>query len=746
MSDIYQLISKIVRNYEGSTTRVAAELGVSETSVKRWLQEKTRPRPNIEAQLRNLLAGITNSASQVSEEATLYHTPTDREVLGKVIDATLSEVREVLHRRGRLSSRNEALEEVGVLLFAHISDVRDGGKGICALRLKQSLGTTNSPAAVLHSFVEAKLKKGKLGSLFINGQGRYLKLGSDEEAVANEVIEAFTPLSKHEDLLRTTGYDVLNEVFGKFISDSFIDEKELGQYLTPPEIVEYMAEVAAHVLHKNDYTLLTKTGDYSDFGFILDPSCGVGSFLTATAIAIARKLKLLKPSAHITPSEILSRFAVGIDKSERMIKLARLSFAMFGQQSPRLHLSNALAKNGAEGELTKALEGKARLILTNPPFGASYRLNDLAKYRIVTSWARRKPGPVDSEVLFLERYMDWLMPGGHVLAIVPDSILTNKGVYSDLRNGLAQSANLISVVSLPTVAFASAGTTTKTSIVHLQKLSQPPSKPNRTRFAVCKTLGYEVITRGSQRIKRYSGVNDLPMILRELLSAKPKTEVVTLGDDTINAPRWDAQYHGSFSAILNHQLKSNHDFQIRVRDVAELVNERTNPVRLSNKVFPYIEISDIDAKELKAIPKSVEISAAPSRARKLTQFGDVLVSTVRPERGTVGVVLEASGPVVCTTGVAVLRPRQIHPFALAKLLSSKFVIEQLVRNNVGIAYPAIEEDVLPEIVLPVRKDDIARLNQLSLKLIAREQELKKLREEFASVSDELEAIWSKSVV
>jgi hypothetical protein len=748
MNELSQLISKITNYYDGSATRLAAELGVSETSVNRWIQNKSRPRPNIEAQLRTLAARITNSASQVSEEATLYHTPDDREVLGNAIDSTLAEVREILHRRGRLSSRNEALEEVGVLLFAHISDVRDGGAGISGLHSKQLPSRAHSAATSLHFFVESKLKKEALGNLFINGQGRYLKLGSDEEAVANEIIGAFIPLSKHENLLRNTGYDILNEVFGKFISDSFIDEKELGQYLTPPEVVEFMAEMAAQVLHKDEYSLLTNRSTSSSFGLILDPSCGIGSFLTATSIAIARKIKQREPAfaTQFTPSNILSHFAVGIDKSERMIKLARLSFAMFGQQSPRLLLSNALARNGAEGEITKSLEGKARLILTNPPFGATYRLNDLVKYRIVTSWSRRKPGPVDSEVLFLERYIDWLMPGGHLLAIVPDSILTNKGIYSDLRNGLAQSANLLSVISLPSVAFASAGTTTKTSIIHLQKLTHQRSKPNQTKFAVCKTLGYEVITRGSQRIKRYTGSNELPIILRELLSNRPKAELITLGDDTINSPRWDAQHHGSLSAILDYQLKSNHNSQIRIRDVAELVNERTNPVRFNSKIFQYIEISDIDSKELKAIPKLIETSDAPSRARKLARFGDVLVSTVRPERGTVGVVLETSGPVVCTTGVAVLRPHQIHPFALARLLLSKFVIEQLVRNNVGIAYPAIEEEILPDIILPIRKDDIARLNRVSLKLIAREQELRKLRAEFASVSSEIETAWSKVTI
>lgn len=746
MTQLSILVAKLISHFDGCAARLAAETGVSETSVNRWLQGKSRPRPGVEARLRYLAEGLNNYSLQVGEEAALYHVSDDRQFLGSAIDATLCEVREILHRRGQLSSRNEALEEVGVLLFSHVNDVREGGAGISKLRMSQYSNKFSTAAAALNHFVESKLKNSGLSSLFINGQGKYLKLGSDEEAVAKEIIEAFTPLHKHEALLRTTGYDILNEVFGKFIADSFIDEKELGQYLTPPEVVAFMAELSAHALQPAEYALLSSERTSAKFGLILDPSCGLCSFLTATAIAIARRFNQLASStaSQISPNSILSHYGVGIDKSDRMIKLARLNFAMFGQKQPRLFLSNSLARNGAEGEITKEFEGKARLILTNPPFGANFRQNDLLQYRIATSWSRKFPGSVDSEVLFLERYIDWLMPGGHLLAIVPDSVLTNKGIYSDLRRGLAHSVDLLSVVSLPSVAFASAGTTTKTSILHLQKLAEPRLKARQTRFAVCKTLGFEVVTRGNQRIKRPQGSNELPLILKELLTDKKKAQYVTHMEEALTASRWDAQHHGSLSAVLHSQLNGNRNHQLRIRDVAELVNERTNPLRLNSKTFQYIEISDIDPKEFKAIPKNVETSNAPSRARKLAMFGDVLVSTVRPERGTVGVVLESSGPVVCTTGVAVLRPIQIQPFALARLLSSKYVIEQLVRNNVGIAYPAIEEDVLPDIVLPIKQDDIPRLNELGLKLLEIEKDLKTLRDEFTDVSCDFEDSWSKS--
>jgi type I restriction-modification system DNA methylase subunit len=53
---------------------------------------------------------------------------------------------------------------------------------------------------------------------------------------------------------------------------------------------------------------------------------------------------------------------------------------------------------------------------------------DITKYRAVSE---RKV--VDSELLFIERYADWLTPGGVAVTVVPDSILTNKDLHRRFR-------------------------------------------------------------------------------------------------------------------------------------------------------------------------------------------------------------------------------------------------------------------------------------------------------------------------
>src|SRR5438132_1531631 len=65
---------------------------------------------------------------------------------------------------------------------------------------------------------------------------------------------------------------------------------------------------------------------------------------------------------------------------------------------------------------------------------------------------------------------------------------------------------------------------------------------------------------------------------------------------------------------------------------------------------------------------------------------------------------------ICTTGRAVLRPKDIDSTALAYLLQTDFVTEQLLRNNIGIAYPAIDESCLPDVLLPLDRQELAALS------------------------------------
>jgi hypothetical protein len=176
-------------------------------------------------------------------------------------------------------------------------------------------------------------------------------------------------------------------------------------------------------------------------------------------------------------------------------------------------------------------------------------------------------------------------------------------------------------------------------------------------------------------------------------------------------PRWDATYHAGLPAGVHEILERKGQKLLRVGDVATLSTERVDPRRLGRESFAYIEIGDVDADGCAVRAKEIRCRDAPTRARKLVRAGDVLFSTVRPERRAVGIVPPDLDAAVCSTGFAVLRPKGINSLVLAALLRSGFANAQVMRNNTGIAYPAIDESCLLSVVLPANREDLGGVEE-----------------------------------
>ncbi|WP_257292299.1 class I SAM-dependent DNA methyltransferase, partial [Endozoicomonas sp. ONNA1] len=145
-------------------------------------------------------------------------------------------------------------------------------------------------------------------------------------------------------------------------------------------------------------------------------------------------------------------------------------------------------------------------------------------------WNQVKGGSIDPAVLFIDRCLQLLKPGGRLLIVLPDGILCNSGDRyvreyimgkKDEKSGefVGGKAIVKAVVSLPADTFKLSGTGAKTSILYLQK--RPADPENEDRFlpepqgdvfmAVAETLGYLV----KNNVEDYSaGVsNDLDKIV-----------------------------------------------------------------------------------------------------------------------------------------------------------------------------------------------------------------------------------------
>jgi len=163
--------------------------------------------------------------------------------------------------------------------------------------------------------------------------------------------------------------------------------------------------------------------------------------------------------------------------------------------------------------------------------------------------------------------------------------------------------------------------------------------------------------------------------------------------------------------------------------VAEINSTNRNPANdMPAKSFRYIDISSVDG-QTGLIIETQEILGkdAPSRARRVVQENDVIISTVRPYlRGFTIIPKEYSGE-ICSTGFAVLSARSnTLPQYLYHFVRSNYCVNELTRRMKGAMYPAVNVSDVKEIEIPL--PPLEEQRQI-VAILEQAEELRRLRAE-----------------
>lgn len=117
--------------------------------------------------------------------------------------------------------------------------------------------------------------------------------------------------------------------------------------------------------------------------------------------------------------------------------------------------------------------------------------------------------------------------------------------------------------------------------------------------------------------------------------------------------------------------------------------------------FSYIDIGSVDHGRLSEQPQKLQFYASPSRARRIVENGDTIVSTVRTYLKATWFAENITN-VICSTGFAVLTPgRDLSPKFVSYVAQSNVFTDQVTADSVGVAYPAISDTKLGSLVLCV---------------------------------------------
>ena len=288
--------------------------------------------------------------------------------------------------------------------------------------------------------------------------------------------------------------DVVADAFEIFIGHAL--KGGLGQFFTPRNVVKMIVDILQP--NENDK--------------IIDPACGSGGFLIESLKFVWGKIdekynklgwnEVEKSKKKI---ETATKNFRGIDKDYFLSKVAKAYMNLVGDGTTGIFCEDSLEnpKNWRSEAKTKIEMGTFDVLLTNPPFGSTIKVEGeekLKQFDLAHQWKKKKTDNnfeknniKDKEapqILFIERCLQLLRNGGRMAIVLPDGIFGNE-TESYVRNWILQNAKIIAIIDVPLETFLP-HTGTKTSILILQKVEKEKIKENYPIFlSIAENCGHD---------------------------------------------------------------------------------------------------------------------------------------------------------------------------------------------------------------------------------------------------------------
>ena len=297
---------------------------------------------------------------------------------------------------------------------------------------------TNATKKLIHDyFTELKFFSNSAFS-FIDTHNR--DLFDRNTAVLSEVVQMWQGLR----LKTNAPNQFLGDMFELFLDDG-VKQSE-GQFFTPLPICKFIV---------GSLPLVQKIEENAEPLKAIDFACGSGHFLNE----YAHQIKPLVAEQKKDLSDYYSHI-IGIEKEDRLAKVAKVAAFMHGQEQIKILDTDALIYHLNEVPLQSF-----DVLVANPPFAVEGFLETLSKedkkeYQLIKDISKESNFK-NIECFFLERIHHLMAPAGLVGVIVPSSILSNADkVFIRTRKFLLQYFDLVSIAELSNGAFGETGTNT----------------------------------------------------------------------------------------------------------------------------------------------------------------------------------------------------------------------------------------------------------------------------------------------
>jgi type I restriction enzyme M protein len=308
--------------------------------------------------------------------------------------------------------------------------------------------------------------------------------------------------------LFNSNLQIVDEAFEYLVNKSSKGEK--GQFFTPRHVIDMAVKM-----------LNPKRGEY-----MIDPAAGSCGFPVHTIFHMTGHLFSAEEIGEEEKQDVLKVF--GIDFDEKAVRVARTLNLIAGDgETNVLHLNTldyerwdettsaqdwqiAYGKGYTRLKERRTDRNSAKtfqfdILMANPPFAGDIKESRIIhKYDLGFNKNGKPEGKVGRDILFIERNLDFLKPGGRMAIVLPQGRFNNT---SDkvIRDFIAERCRILAVVGLHGNTFKP-HTGTKTSVLFVQKWDDslcPKVEDYPIFFAVSEKAGkdnsgeYAYVTNGN---------------------------------------------------------------------------------------------------------------------------------------------------------------------------------------------------------------------------------------------------------
>lgn len=372
----------------------------------------------------------------------------------------------------------DVFEEVFKLIFTKLYDEMTSYRRDTALRFRNQNTAAQLKSAIQSLFEEAK---GKWPGVF--AEGELIRLSPDHLQVCVGSLEEWK--------LFNSNLDVVDDAFEYLVSKSSKGEK--GQYFTPRWVIDMCVRMMNPQEHET----------------VIDTACGSAGFTVHAMFHVWRQIMtdMGRDEGHLFTmeekpyrcEEYVREKVFAVDFDEKSVRVSRCLNLIAGDgQTNVLHLNTLdwtkwdetvrqeewIDTYGEGWSRLKKLrtikkQGEYRqfnfdVLMANPPFAGDIKQSDmLSPYDL----AHKKDGKLEKAVardlLFIERNLDFLRPGGRMAVVLPQGRFNNSSDQR-LREFIMERCRILAVVGLHPNTFKP-HTGTKTSVLFVQKWNDDPA-------------------------------------------------------------------------------------------------------------------------------------------------------------------------------------------------------------------------------------------------------------------------------